>query len=244
MTDSCLLHRKIVKIDINETFSFACHPGVGCFTECCRMLDLALTPYDVLRLRRATGLTSEKLLEEYVIIEQQPEEAFPRFYLTMVEDGKASCVFVRKNGCSVYEDRPGACRAYPLGRAVKRTTAGISEHFVILRESHCHGFLENVEQTSKQYISDQKLARYNSFNDAVMEITQHDAIRKGFIPSHSDVELFTLVLYNLDSFRQLLNENRLSCAVLSHYEKQRLDDENLLLFGIEVLQKEIFSRIK
>ena len=103
-----------------RSFTFACHPGVPCFTDCCRMLELALTPYDVLRLRKATGLTSRELLENYIITEQDPGEPFPRFYLTMVDDGRASCVFVSPQGCTVYPHRPSACRAYPLGRAAVR----------------------------------------------------------------------------------------------------------------------------
>ena len=111
-----MLPRHITKLGRSETFTFSCHKNVKCFTECCRMLELALTPYDVLRLRLATGLTSGQLLDEYIIIEQDQGEPFPRLYLTMVDDGRASCVFVSAQGCTVYPHRPSACRAYPLGR--------------------------------------------------------------------------------------------------------------------------------
>ena len=40
----------------NGGFRFACHPGVVCFTECCRDLKLLLTPYDVIRLKNRLGL--------------------------------------------------------------------------------------------------------------------------------------------------------------------------------------------
>ena len=42
--------QQILPTATDRPFTFACHPGVPCFTECCRELDLALTPYDVLRL--------------------------------------------------------------------------------------------------------------------------------------------------------------------------------------------------
>lgn len=229
-------------IAVTDRFAFCCHPGVSCFTECCRMLELALTPYDVLRLRQATGYSSEKLLSEYIISEQDPGEPFPRFYLTMVDDGRASCVFVGKEGCSVYDDRPGACRAYPLGRAVSRNDkAGHRERYVLLREPHCQGFNATTEHVPQSYMENQQLMVYNRFNDSVMTLLQHQAIRDGFIPSHNDIELFILTLYNLDAFRALLQEDRFDLAIASPAEKSKLlDDEYLLDFGIEVLHKNLF----
>jgi uncharacterized protein len=242
MTDLGFLPENISQIDGDEIFSFACHPQVKCFTECCRLLELALTPYDVLRLRQATGLTSEELLARFIITEQEPGEAFPRLYLTMVDDGRASCVFVGKDGCAVYAHRPGACRSYPLGRAVTRTDTGAEEQFVIMKENHCQGFLEAAQQTPRRYSDDQELTLYNQFNDAMMELLQHNAIRSGFIPSQQDVELFILALYNLDTFRKLLFEDRLDNIVLSHMEKEQLqNDENLLNFGIALLHRHVFS---
>ena len=241
MTDTANIPESISKIAEDEIFAFSCHAQVKCFTECCRMLELALTPYDVLRLRRATGLTSAQLLEQYIITEQEPGEAFPRLYLTMVDDGRASCVFVGKDGCSVYSHRPGACRAYPLGRAATRTGTGVNDHFVIMKEDHCLGFLETAKQTPRSYICDQELNSYNLFNDAVIEILQHPAIRDGYIPSHQNVELFLLALYNLDTFRTLLLTDQFQDIMLSDEEKEHLEeDENLLKFGIDFLRKHIF----
>ena len=233
----------VTRLDGKESFTFLCHQGVSCFTDCCRMLELALTPYDVLRLRIATGLTSRALLEDYIIIEQDPGEPFPRLYLTMVDDGRASCVFVSKQGCTVYLHRPSACRAYPLGRAAVRTSNGaITEHFILMKESHCCGFLEPTQQTPHQYIADQELTVYNRFNDQMIQILQHDAIRRGFIPSQKQLDLFILALYNLDSFRELLITDKLEDSVLSQFEKNILqNDENLLLFSIDYIHKHLFS---
>ena len=122
----------MVAIGANEPFAFDCHKGVGCFTHCCRQLDLALTPYDVLRLKNALSMHSAQFLDNYVIIEREDGEVFPRFYLTMVDDGNASCVFVTKDGCSLYPDRPGACRVYPMGRAsMRRPDGSIEDQYVL-----------------------------------------------------------------------------------------------------------------
>jgi len=230
------------RIGNDDSFSFACHPQVKCFTDCCHMLELSLTPYDVLRLRRGTGLSSSELLEKYIIVEQDPGEAFPRLYLTMIDDGKASCVFLGRNGCSIYEHRPGACRTYPLGRAVSRTQTGTEEHFVIMQEAHCQGFLETAEQTPRSYCVDQQIACYNQFNDLVMGILQHETIRNGYIPSHQNIEFYILVLYNLDTFRSLLFENRLDVNITAEHLKTLQDDESLLRFGITLFHERIFAQ--
>ena len=243
MVAKAYLPEYVTGLEGRETFTFGCHPGVPCFTDCCRMLELALTPYDVLRLRTATGLTSQELLEQYIITEQDPGEPFPRFYLTMVDDGRASCVFVSPQGCTVYPHRPSACRAYPLGRAAVRAGNGaILEHFVIMKETHCRGFQEATQQTPLQYSIYQGLTVYNKFNDAVVQILQHDAIRQGLIPARKDVEFFILALYDLDTFRQMLMEDKLESTILCQSEKDRLqDDEEMLLFAIGLLNRQLFG---
>lgn len=241
---SATLPAQVIRLAPSESFNFSCHPGVTCFTECCRMLELALTPYDVLRLRRATGLSSGQLLEKYIIIEQDVGEPFPRLYQSMVDDGRASCVFVAKEGCTVYAHRPSACRAYPLGRAVMRGDKGtMQEHFVLMREAHCAGFKEPVQRTALNYSLDQELTIYNRFNDAVAVILQHEAIRRGCIPSAKQVELFILALYNLDTFREMLVNGHLDPLACSPSEKNTLghDDEKLLLFAIDWLQQQLFG---
>ncbi len=244
MADFGPLPEYATRIDGDQVFTFACHPRVPCFTECCRMLELALTPYDVLRLRRATGLSSEALLAEYIIVEQEPGEPFPRFYLTMVDDGRESCVFVGTSGCTVYDHRPGACRAYPLGRAARRIDAGgVTEHFVLVRENHCLGFQEQQHQTPTQYVLNQELAIYNRYSDMVATILQHPAIREGFVPSPPQIELFTLALYNLDSFRALLFAGRLAQIQLKPKEKAQLEnDEQLLIFAVETVHRHLFTK--
>ncbi len=244
MMQSAILPPNVVRIAPSKSFTFSCHPGIKCFTECCRMLELALTPYDVLRLRRATGLSSGQLLESYIIIEQDAGEPFPRLYLTMVDDGRASCVFVAKEGCTVYAHRPSACRAYPLGRAVMRGDNGtMQEHFILMQEAHCAGFKEPVPRNAQDYSIDQELTTYNRFNDAVAMILQHDAIRRGCIPSAKQVELFIVALYNLDTYREMLVNGRLDPLPCSPSEKNVLqhDDEKLLLFAVDWLQQQLFG---
>ena len=239
-----LLPKNVKRIGKEETFCFSCHPAIPCFTECCRQLELALTPYDVLRLKKACGLRSEEFLDRYVIREQEEYETFPRFYLTMIDDGRESCVFVSKAGCTVYQDRPGACRAYPMGRAaIRQPDGGMEEFFVILQETHCRGFQEQQAQNAGSYSTEQGLSAYNRFNDAVAAILQHDQIRQRKQLSAGQIEQFVLALYDLDRFRTALFAGTLpkTTPLDSATQERLLDDEELLLFAIDWLKQILFT---
>lgn len=237
------LPARIVAIANDNAFAFGCHQQLECFTECCRMLELALSPYDVLRLRRGTGLTSKQLLEQYIVIEHNGGDPFPCLYLSMVDDGRASCVFVGKSGCSIYPHRPGACRTFPLGRGVSRSPEALSERFVLIKEYFCKGFEEKTRQTPHEYLSQQETAAYHRFNDRFAEILQHDAIKKGFMPSPRDIEWFLLLLFDLDSLRTRIAEERLPELPLTAGDMERLDtDEDLLEVTLQLLPQLIFPQ--
>ena len=64
-------HEKILeehpRLGPNDRFSFACHPGVSCFNVCCGDVNIFLTPYDILRLRRKLGITTDELLDNHTL---------------------------------------------------------------------------------------------------------------------------------------------------------------------------------
>ncbi|MFW8601533.1 YkgJ family cysteine cluster protein [Desulfobacterota bacterium M19] len=186
----------------DEVFRFHCHAGISCFTDCCRQLELALTPYDVLRLKKALGLTSDRFLEQYTVIEFEPEDLYPRVYLGMLDDGRASCPFVNAEGCQVYDDRPGACRTYPLGRGASLKAQGTEAIHILIREPHCHGFAEEQEQTLSQWQNNQNLREYNCYNDEMLAIINHPDLLAGRRMSRKQADDFILCLYDLDRFRK------------------------------------------
>ena len=240
------LPEQFTPIEATLRLRFACHPGVACFTECCRELDLALTPYDVLRLKRNLGLSSGKFLSQHVIVEWDEQLVFPNCFLTMVDDGRASCVFVATTGCTVYADRPGSCRAYPIGRGAAKTAEGQpAESLVLIREPHCRGFAEEAEQSAGEYLRVQGLASYNRYNDALLELLQHPRVRnRTFRPTRQQLDKYMLALYDLDQFRRELNEGRIPLAdPLTPAQLKGLtgDDEELLLLGIRWLRRELFG---
>ena len=91
-------------------FRFDCHPSVPCFTECCRSLNLLLTPYDIMRLKNRLSLPSGEFLESHGEIRFDEQRKLPMVYLKMLDNERQTCPFVKEQGCQVYEDpaRPHA----------------------------------------------------------------------------------------------------------------------------------------
>ncbi|CAK8723329.1 MAG: hypothetical protein CDV28_10389 [Candidatus Electronema aureum] len=230
----------------SDTFHFSCNSSVACFNECCRQLDLALTPYDVLRLKNRLKLDSGAFLERYVIVEWEEGMRFPHCYLTTVDDGRGSCVFVKEQGCSIYDDRPAACRAYPTGRGASRRVDGtVTEQYVLLREPHCLGFATGQQHTVPEYFQTQGLADYNRYNDQLLQLLHHPHVRAGFRPNRAQADQFIMALYNLDFFRRELMTGRLKMKQpLSPMEFRSLsagDDRPLLLLAVRWLLQEYFD---
>ncbi|MFH7319007.1 YkgJ family cysteine cluster protein [Desulfurivibrio sp. D14AmB] len=230
-----------------EQFAFDCGPDLSCFTECCRALDLVLTPYDVLRLRRNLGISSDEFLERYAVVEASEDEAFPLVFLAMVDDGRASCPFVAASGCTVYQDRPAACRAYPLGRGLRLTGCGgrkIQELFVLVREPHCRGFELDRKKDAASWMDGQGLTAYNRVSDALLPLLRHPRILQGWRPTPAQKAQYLEALYQLEQLQAQLLAGEAARLVAadpqgrSATELATLDEMELLLVAIDWLRNE------
>jgi len=190
-------------------FTFACHSGVSCFTECCRDLNLLLTPYDILRLRNRLALTSGDFLDCYADLRFGESSGLPMIYLQMSANERRTCPFVSEQGCLVYEDRPSACRIYPIARASRlhRVHETVLENYFVLREDHCRGFEENQHWKTAEWLQDQGLLPYYDSNDLWMQIITHPAIRNGGL-APGQIQMFYLAGYSLDKFRDFVFGSR------------------------------------
>ena len=235
------LPQNVTRLCSGKSFSFGCRPALSCFGECCRELDLALTPYDMLRLCRELQMSPKDFFDRYVVLEQDEPGTFPGVYLGMVDDGRASCPFITENGCRVYRGRPGACRAYPVGRGVTRDADGnMQEIHILVREGHCHGFAEPPVHTVAEWFEDQGMLEYNAVNDEVLTLVQHEQFRRGVDLTPAAKDTYLLALYRLDAFHRLVSTPDFYNRYLPDKEERRAilaDDLNLLRFGIRWLQK-------
>jgi len=90
------------EIHADDKFKFSCHPGLACFGQCCRDINIFLSPYDVVRLKNKLGITSTEFLDRYAIRHLVPQSGFSVIQLKMREDQALKCPFVTAGGCAVY----------------------------------------------------------------------------------------------------------------------------------------------
>lgn len=239
-----------------DHFTFSCHPGVSCFGRCCSDLTLLLLPYDVLRLRRRLELGSRAFLDRYTDLVEDPGSQTPRVLMRMGDAPDKLCPFVRDGACTVYEDRPGACRMFPLGRAAARGTAGalgsgracgagVVERFFLVREPVCAGF-DEAEQTwdVDAWIEDQDGRPFLEQNDAWLPIFSRLPGLARAPHAEQRFSVFFTAAYDLDRFCELVTGE----AFTSRFEipdselgRIREDDEALLAFGVRWLRFALFG---
>jgi len=227
-------------------FRFACHPRVPCFTSCCADLNLALTPYDLLRLKTALRITSGQFLERYGADAVGYNSGLPVVGLKMGDDPKRKCPFLSPGGCSVYADRPGACRLYPVGRAARYVGSTLQEEYFLVTESHCLGFGEVREWTVHEWLADQGLEVYNEMNALWMGINR-DMARERSLSSVTDdkLKMYFMACYNLDQFRRFVFESRLLRMFRIDKEalaRIRASETELLKFAFTWVEFSVFGK--
>jgi len=230
----------------DQKFRFACHKDLPCFTKCCANLNMVLTPYDVLRLKNRLNLSSEVFLETYTTSYIDQAYGVPVVRLKMNGDETRRCPFVSRKGCAVYEDRPGACRLYPLGRAASKKSeeCAAGEHYFVVKESHCLGFNEKQEWTVQEWIIDQGVDEDNEINDLFMNITAGRQAKTIKALSDQKIQMFYMACYNLDEFRTFIFETtflhkfNIAKDVLTHI---KTDDMKLMAFAVKWLKFCLFG---
>ncbi|MDZ7698611.1 MAG: YkgJ family cysteine cluster protein [Deltaproteobacteria bacterium] len=230
----------------DDTFPFSCHPGLECFNTCCGNKHLSLTPYDMIRMKRALDMHSDAFLNKYVVYRAAPDSGFP---ILSVKMGKADkrCPFVDIDGCSIYEDRPMACRLYPLGRSSTiqaNAASALREFFYLLDTPGCEGVEENEIQRVEEWTRSQGLLPYIELNDQMLTLFFHPR-RDRARPLHQKQQQKILVAcYNTDLFRELVATRQF--IEMFKIEKETLkrvqvDDVALLRLGFAYLRRALFG---
>lgn len=248
MTDAKDLKQRILeeapRFGLDDKFQFGCHPGVPCFNDCCRDINIVLTPYCVIRLKNRLGIRSGKFLDEYAVVPFNKDMSQPVPILKMGDDGQHVCPFVGPEGCTVYEDRPWACRMYPIGFASPLDIGKQGEPFYFLmEEDHCKGFAEQGEFTIREWIEDQGIAEYNEMGELFKPISLHPFFDSGDL-SPAKMDMFFMVAYDIDRFRRFvfgstfLDKFKISQDVI---DALRSDDVELMKFGYNWIRFALFQ---
>jgi len=240
-----------VRLSMNSTFQFRCHPGVPCFTRCCRGIRITLTPYDIIRLKTRLELGSKEFLAIYTEPQLLEKTDLPMVTLKLVESGEggeAVCPFLREDGCIVYKDRPTTCRYYPLGVATLSHQDQTEDEgfFFFVNEPHCLGFQEAQTQTVREWRRDQGVDRHDEINEPWTQLV----VRKRSFPPNIKLteqakQMFFMVSYDIDTFRRFVFDSsflkRIAVdeATLAAIQD---DDVALLRFGLDWLESLLFKQ--
>ncbi len=224
---------------IPERFRFACHPGVSCFNRCCHDVDMYLYPYDIIRLKRRLEMTSDEVLDRHTVTAIRDNPFFPHMMLKLTEKEGRPCPFLSPIGCTVYEDRPFSCRAYPVEPAVSRQPGHEGETvYYISRHHYCQGHEEARQFTVAEWIADQGLAPFTEMNRAWVPV---DTILrqnpwKGQGLDNPAAKMVFMACYNMDRFREFVfNSSFLSRFAIpeDRLAALRTKDEALLRVGFD-----------
>ena len=226
------------KMDFQSRFRFKCHPGVGCFTTCCADVTIFLTPYDVVRLKNRLGLTSGDFMEKYTHLLIKERQIIPIVVLKMSENEQKSCPFVTEEGCTVYSDRPWACRMFPLD-------VDQDEKFsIIAKPEKCFGLLEEDEMRVIEWLEDQGVMDYQRVNNYYAEITSHPKLTEIDVTNEQVKQMIYLASYDLDRFREFVLNGRFMDLFEFEddmAERVRVDDTELLRLGLDWIKFGLFA---
>jgi Fe-S-cluster containining protein len=196
-------------------------------------------------MKNQLGLTSDIFLDKFSYSKIESGNRFPTVRLKMSDNSEKTCPFVTESGCKIYENRPGSCRLYPLGRAsaVIEGLDNTKEKFFIVKESHCLGFQEKETWLVDQWLEHEGLGEYYIMNDMWQEIISSSK-SLGNENLTKKIQMFFMVSYNLDVFRKFVFESRFldRFEVDSNLrEKMSTDDKELLKFGFSWLKFVLFG---
>jgi Fe-S-cluster containining protein len=231
----------------DAVIQFRCHKDIDCFNACCKNIDIMLTPYDILRLKQRLGITSTEFLRLYT----EPFE-FGKNSVAGVKykpaEGTTECQFVTDAGCSVYEDRPTACRYYPVGLlSTRRQDENFDRaSYALVKEDHCHGHFEDRKLTIDEYRKEQGLEEYDEHGRAWRQLILKVKSAGPAIGNMSKTSLrfFFMACYDLDRFREFIRSTGFSTTYdIDQATRDELltDDMALLRFGDRMIRQIMYG---
>lgn len=233
--------------DDSKVIQFQCRKGIACWNACCSNIDISLTPYDILRLKRRFEINSGAFLQQYTLPYEMEQSSIAGVKLRPVTDGTA-CQFMTPEGCSVYQDRPTACRYYPVALLSLRRQDESTDRasYALVEEPHCLGHQEPRRISVADYRQEQGLEEYDELARGWRQLilkkkSSGPSIGK---PSKRSLELFFMVCYDLDRFSQFVASDGFSDIYdLPAQELKDIlcDDVALMQFGFRLLRQVLFG---
>ena len=199
--------KRLTVLKPEDTFRFTCDATVDCFTRCCRDITIVLTPYDILRMKNALGIPSGDFLSRYTAT-MIGDAGLPVVVLKMRDDAEKTCPFVTGTGCSIYGDRPWACRIYPLQpESTKITEEAGKTYYSVMDVPFCRGFEADRTLSLSTYIEEQGIPVYLEMEALVKAITTNERLTREKITNPKLQDMIYMACYDLDRFRRFVLES-------------------------------------
>jgi hypothetical protein len=176
------------------------------------------------------------------------DSGLPVFVLRMGADPQKRCLLVDPvQGCRVYEERPWACRMYPLDsrESEEAESEGEEEYFVTADPEKCRGLLEERALTPAEWEKEQGLDAYKKIEALFNEITSAQRVWGDHKLDGKVQNMIILACYNTERFRKFVFEsNFLKLFDLDEalVEEIKTDDVELLKLGFRWLQFGLLGR--
>ena len=237
-----------IRLEAHDKLKFRCHKGVSCWNACCSRANVTLTPYDILRLKKHLGISTSDVLARHTVPFELDAGNMPGIKLRTNDDG--ACLFMTDAGCSVYENRPTACRYYPSGllsmRAIDRNVDERS--FLLIKEEHCMGHNEDQIQTVQEYREQQGVVDYDDYNREWYVIVLKKRSTGPTIgkPSDMSLQLFFMASYDIDRLRRFVTSDSFKKSYQlseNFYQAIEADDIALMQFGFKLMRQVLYGEI-
>lgn len=236
-------------LDGNSRIQFRCHKGIACFNACCKSIDISLTPYDILRLKNRLGMTSGDFLVKYTLPYEMERDGMAGVKLRPAE-GTTQCQFMTDEGCSVYEDRPTACRYYPVALVSMRKQNEYTDRdsYALVQEQHCLGHQEPRSLTVAEYREEQGLNDYDEMGRGWRQLILKKKSSGPTVgkPTKRSLQLFFMACYDLDRFRDFVASPAFNEVYDIPDDLRALihqDEKELMQFGFRLLRQVLFNEM-
>jgi len=228
-------------LTLESSFGFQCRPELSCFHRCCREAVIILSPYDILRLRGRLNLSAGEFLRRHTRREAEARSRLPLVLLKPSRTG--GCPFLGEEGCTVYLDRPAACRLFPVTQGSELTPGGVVDHYFLRRLAYCEGFGGAREWTVASWQADQDFPEFDRPRRAWLRLLLKQGRPERPPLDDRLLSQFYLVAYDLDGFRTFLFESALLRTHGLEAEAAaplKTDDLALLRFSAAYLEHLLF----
>lgn len=154
----------------HSNFSYLCNKC----GRCCHNQVITLSPYDLIRIARAAGISTGEAVARYAI----------RRGSLMKFNQSGSCIALNGTSCTIYPGRPLACRVYPLGMEHDSRS---TERYIALEPAAGSQGIYGDQQTVEDFLLGQDAGRHlqmnrryaillGAFRQRIAELTDFDIV--------------------------------------------------------------------